>query len=67
MLPGVYNLLKNLKILGVSMAVVSNDISSRTLLAMKSLKIDHFFTEIIVVRTIIIIINHIFYFFNLIL
>ena len=46
-LPGVFNLLKNLETIGVSMAVVSTDISSRTLLAMRTLKIDHFFTEII--------------------
>jgi len=47
LLPGALNLLKNLEILGISMAVVSNDITSRTCLAMESLKIDHFFTEII--------------------
>ena len=47
LLPGVLNLLRNLNNIGVSMAVVSTDITSRTYLALKSLKINHFFTEII--------------------
>tara|TARA_B110000008_G_scaffold255209_1_gene271742 strand:+ start:3154 stop:3936 length:783 start_codon:yes stop_codon:yes gene_type:complete len=46
-LPGLFGLLKNLHQNDISMAVVSSDITSRTLLALKSLKIDHFFTEII--------------------
>tara|TARA_B110000003_G_C16588670_1_gene510924 strand:+ start:424 stop:1197 length:774 start_codon:yes stop_codon:yes gene_type:complete len=46
-LPGVFNLLKNLADSNIPMAVVSTDITSRTRLAMKTLKIDHFFSEII--------------------
>jgi len=46
-LPGVFNLLKNLEMANITMAVISTDITSRTRLAMETLKIDHFFTEII--------------------
>ena len=46
-LPGVFNLLKDLEMAGILMAVVSTDITSRTRLAMEVLEIDHFFTEII--------------------
>ena len=47
LLPGVLSLLNNLKMMEVSMVLVSNDITSRARLAMESLKIDHFFKEII--------------------
>ena len=46
-LPGVLSLLKNLKNMGILMAVVSNDITSRTYLALKSLGINDCFTEVI--------------------
>jgi len=46
-LPGVFKLLKNLKNSGIGMSVVSTDITCRTRLAMESLAISHFFTEII--------------------
>jgi phosphoglycolate phosphatase len=46
-LPGVLELLRDLKNVGIAMAIVSTDITSRARLAMESLGIIHFFTEII--------------------
>jgi phosphoglycolate phosphatase len=46
-LPGVFELLRDLKNIGIAMAIVSTDITSRARLAMESLGIIHFFTEII--------------------
>ena len=45
-LPGVFELLRDLKNIGIAMAIVSTDITSRAQLAMESLGIIHFFTEI---------------------
>ena len=47
LLPGALNLLQNLQNMNILMAVVSNDITSRTVLALKTLKINNFFTEIL--------------------
>jgi phosphoglycolate phosphatase len=47
LLPGVFNLLKKFENTGVAMVVVSTDITSRVSIALKCLKIDHFFSEII--------------------
>jgi phosphoglycolate phosphatase len=47
LLPGVSSLLKQLADSNISMALVSTDITSRARLAMETLKIDHFFTDII--------------------
>ena len=46
-LPGIFTLINQLEKKGVLMSVVADDITSRTRLAMKTLKIDHFFSEII--------------------
>jgi len=46
-LPGMLGLLRKLKSAGIAMAVVSTDITSRARLAMETLEISHFFTEII--------------------
>jgi len=46
LLPGVENLLVSLEKCGVTMIVASTDVTSRTKIAMKALKIDHFFSEI---------------------
>jgi phosphoglycolate phosphatase len=47
LLPGVIELLENLKKCGTIMIVASTDITSRARMAMEALKIDHFFSEII--------------------
>jgi phosphoglycolate phosphatase len=46
-LPGVLDLIKQLSHKGIALAIVSTDISIRACQAMQSLKIEHFFSEII--------------------
>jgi len=47
LLPGVVELLGNLEKCGVAVAIATTDLTDRARLAMESLKIDHFFSEIV--------------------
>jgi len=47
LLPGVKDLLEKLKKCGVTSVIASTDITSRVHIAMKTLRLDHFFDEII--------------------